>query len=119
MIGTKVGMMQIFDVNGRQLPATVIHCPSNKVLEVKTKDKHGYEAIKVGCYDIDEKRLNKATAGIFKKVNATPKRYIRSLKTDMKYQVGDEIKVDTFSKGEYIDVQGVTKGHGFTGAIKR
>ncbi|MDR3163497.1 MAG: 50S ribosomal protein L3 [Mycoplasmataceae bacterium] len=119
IVGTKVGMMQIFDVAGKQLAATVIHCPPNKVLEIKTPQKHGHTAVKIGCYDVDEKKVNKSVAGIFKKVNVKPARYIRTLTTDQKYQVGDEIKVDTFTKGEFIDVQGVTKGHGFTGAIKR
>jgi large subunit ribosomal protein L3 len=119
IIGTKIGMVQLFDTNGKQLAATVVHCEPNKVLEVKTIDKHGHEAIKIGYKSIEEKKVNKAKAGIFKKVGSDVKRFIRSFKDVTGYKVGDEIKVDTFTKGEYVDVQGLTRGRGFTGAIAR
>jgi large subunit ribosomal protein L3 len=119
IIGTKIGMVQLFDINGKQLAATVIHCEPNKVLEVKTIDKHGHEAVKIGYKSIEDKKVNKAKAGIFKKAGSDVKRFIRSFKGVTGYKVGDEIKVDTFTKGEYVDVQGLTRGHGFTGAIAR
>ncbi|GHU46896.1 hypothetical protein FACS1894218_0190 [Bacilli bacterium] len=119
IMGTKVGMVQLFDVNGRVLPITVVHCEPNKVLEVKTNEKHNVVGVKVGYLDIDEKRATKAHAGIFKKVNSPVKRHIATFSGMTGLNVGDEIKVDTFTKGEYVDVQGTSKGHGFTGAIKR
>jgi large subunit ribosomal protein L3 len=119
IVGTKIGMVQLFDTNGKQLAATVIHCEPNKVLEVKSQDKHGHEGVKVGYLTTDEKKVNKAHAGIFKKINSPVKKHIFTFSNAKGYNVGDEIKVDTFTKGEYVDVQGVSKGHGFTGAIKR
>ncbi|MDR2568134.1 MAG: 50S ribosomal protein L3, partial [Mycoplasmataceae bacterium] len=119
IIGTKVGMVQLFDTKGKQLATTIIHCEPNKVLEVKTADKHGKDGVKVGYLTTNENKANKAKKGIFKKVNSPVKQYIKTFSGVTGRNVGDEIKVDTFTKGEYVDVQGVTKGHGFTGAIKR
>jgi large subunit ribosomal protein L3 len=118
-MGTKVGMVQLFDTNGKQLATTIIHCEPNKVLEVKTIDKHGRAGVKVGYLTTNEQKVNKAKKGIFKKANAPVQQYIKTFSDVKGYNIGDEIKVDTFAKGEYVDVQGVTKGHGFTGAIKR
>jgi large subunit ribosomal protein L3 len=119
IIGTKVGMVQLFDTKGKQLATTIIHCEPNKVLEVKTANKHGRDGVKIGYLTTNEQKVNKAKKGIFKKVNAPVKQFIKTFSDVTGYNVGDEIKVDTFTKGEYVDVQGVTKGHGFTGAIKR
>jgi large subunit ribosomal protein L3 len=118
-MGTKIGMMQLFDINGKRLPTTIIHCEPNKVLEIKTNDRHKCQGIKVGYLNTNENKVNKAHKGIFKKVNSDVKKYIRTFTNVNEYNVGDEIKVDTFSKGQYIDVQSISKGHGFTGAIKR
>jgi large subunit ribosomal protein L3 len=118
-MGTKIGMMQLFDTNGKRLPTTIIHCEPNKVLEVKSKQVHGREGIKVGYLSTNENKLNKAQNGIFKKVNSEAKKHIKTFSDVSGYNVGDEIKVDTFTKGQYVDVQGISKGHGFTGAIKR
>jgi large subunit ribosomal protein L3 len=118
-MGTKVGMVQLFDTKGKQLATTIIHCEPNKILEVKTNSQHGKDGVKIGYLTTDENKVNKAKRGIFKKVNSPVKQYIRTFSGIKGYNVGDEIKVDTFTKGEYVDVQGVTKGHGFTGAIKR
>lgn len=115
IIGTKVGMMQVFDVNGKQLAATVVSCEPNQVLEIK---KNGN--IKVGYLDVEKaQRKSKAYIGIFKKNGYTPKEFIKEFKNTENYKVGDFITVDAFEKGQYVDVQGTTKGHGFTGAIKR
>lgn len=119
IMGTKIGMMQLFDTTGKRLPTTIIHCEPNKVLEVKTKQKHKHEGIKVGYLTIKENKINNAHKGIFKKTGSDPKRYIRTFNNVNGYNVGDEIKVDTFTKGQYVDVQGISKGHGFTGAIRR
>ncbi|MDR0739480.1 MAG: 50S ribosomal protein L3 [Mycoplasmataceae bacterium] len=119
ILGTKIGMVQLFDTNGKQLPTTIIHCEPNKVLEVKSTTKHGHNGVKVGYLTTNEKKLNKVKLGIFTKANSSAKQYIATFSNVTGYNVGDEIKVSTFTKGEYVDVQGVTKGHGFTGAIKR
>jgi large subunit ribosomal protein L3 len=119
IIGTKIGMLQLFDINGKQLATTIIHCEPNKVLEVKTAAKHHKEGVKIGYLTTNQNRVNRPKAGIFKKVNSPVKQYIKTFSGINGYNVGDEIKVSSFSKGEYVDIQGVTKGHGFTGAIKR
>jgi large subunit ribosomal protein L3 len=119
IMGTKVGMVQLFDTTGKQLAATVVHCEPNKVLEIKSASKHGRDGVKVGYLTTNEKKLNKAKVGIFKKVNSPAKQHIATFSDVKGFNVGDEIKVSSFTKGEYVDVQGVTKGRGFTGAIKR
>jgi large subunit ribosomal protein L3 len=120
ILGTKIGMVQLYDVNGRAIPSTIVHCEPNQVLEVKSLDKHGVNGVKVGYFSTKENKTNKAHAGIFKKAGANLAREIRSFTDiDGSYNVGDLIKVDFFNVGEYVDVQGISKGHGFTGAIKR
>jgi large subunit ribosomal protein L3 len=118
-MGTKIGMMQLFDTNGKRLPTTIIHCEPNKVLEVKTTEKHKKQGVKVGYLTTNENKVNQAHKGIFKKVGSDIKKHIRTFSNVTNYQVGDEIKVDAFTKGQYVDVQGISKGHGFTGAIRR
>jgi large subunit ribosomal protein L3 len=120
IVGTKVGMVRLFQVNGKTFPATIVHCEPNVVLEVKTPEKHGHKAVKVGYKDIKENKKSKPYNGIFKKVNLPTKQYIRTFTNiENQYNVGDFIKVDTFLPGEYVDVQGKTRGRGFTGAIQR
>ena len=119
IMGTKIGMMQLFDTNGKRLATTIIHCEPNKVLEVKTVDKNKRDGIKVGYLSVNENKVKQAHKGIFKKVGSDIKRHIRTFSGVVDYKVGDEIKVDTFTKGQYVDVQGISKGHGFTGAIRR
>lgn len=119
IIGKKVGMTQLFLENGKVIPVTVIHVEPNVVLENKTIDKHGYVATKVGYESVEEKTLNKPENGVYKKLNLEPKRYIREFRDVEGYNVGDKIEVDTFAAGDMVDVQAITKGHGFTGAIKR
>lgn len=114
-MGTKVGMMQVFDVNGRQFATTVVSCEPNVVLQVKDNKN-----IKVGYLEVEKKeRKSKAHNGIFTKAGTSPKEFIKEFRDTDGYKVGDEIKVDTFSKGQYVDVQGTTRGRGFTGAIAR
>jgi large subunit ribosomal protein L3 len=120
IVGTKVGMIRLFETNGKSVPATVIHCEPNVVLENKTKEKNGCSGIKIGYKNTKENKKKRAHNGIFKKLNLPTQHYIRTFTSvDQAYQVSDKINVDTFKVGEYVDVQGVTKGHGFTGAIKR
>ncbi len=121
IIGRKVGMTQVFTTDGVLVPVTVVEVQPNVVLQVKTVENDGYAALQVG---IEEQRVsvtNKPEAGIFAKAGTTPKQIIREIQGDelAKYQVGQAVTADLFKAGEVVDVQGVTKGKGFSGAIKR
>ena len=121
ILGTKVGMTQIFTENGELIPVTVIEAAANVVLQVKTNKTDGYEAIQVGFQDKREVLSNKPAMGHVAKASATPKRFIKEF-TDVElgeYEVGQEIKVDVFQAGDIVDVTGTTKGKGFQGVIKR
>lgn len=120
ILGRKVGMTQVFTDKGELIPVTVIEVQPNTVLQVKTPETDGYSAIQLGVFDKREVLSNKPEQGHAKKASATPKRYIREIRDAQgEFNAGDQIKVDTFAAGEYVDVTGVTKGHGFQGAIKR
>lgn len=119
LLGKKVGMTQAFLESGKVIPVTVIHVEPNVVLENKTKEKDGYVATKVGFISIKEKNINKPLQGYFKKIKQEPKRYVREFRDIEGYNVGDKLTVETFNAGDIVDVQGISKGHGFTGAIKR
>lgn len=122
IIGRKVGMTQIFDEKGNVVPVTVIEAGPCTVVQVKTPETDGYEAIKLGFEDMKEKHVTKPQAGQFKKLeNAKVKKYLKEFRFDgsAKHTVGDQITVDTFAAGEKVDVTGVTKGRGYTGAVKR
>ena len=121
ILGTKVGMTQFFTENGELIPVTVIQAPANVVLQVKTNETDGYEAVQVGYQDLREVLSNKPAKGHVAKANATPKRFIREFR-DVElgeYEVGQEITVETFVVGDVVDVTGTSKGKGFQGAIKR
>ncbi|MRI81026.1 50S ribosomal protein L3 [Fundicoccus ignavus] len=121
ILGTKVGMTQFFTENGELIPVTVIQAPANVVLQVKTNETDGYEAVQVGYQDLREVLSNKPAKGHVAKANATPKRFIREFR-DVElgeYEVGQEITVETFAVGDIVDVTGTSKGKGFQGAIKR
>ncbi|MFC6169658.1 50S ribosomal protein L3 [Loigolactobacillus jiayinensis] len=121
ILGTKVGMTQVFTESGELIPVTVIQATPNVVLQLKTPETDGYDAVQVGFQDKREVLSNKPAKGHVAKANTTPKRFIREFRDvdlgDIK--VGDEIKVDTFEAGEIVDVTGTTKGHGFQGVIKK
>lgn len=119
ILGKKVGMVQLYDVNGKVIPITVVHCEPNKVIEIKTKNNHGYNATKVAYKQIDAKKISKAELGVFKKANAEPHHYVKEFRDMDGFNVGDQIKVSNFQAGQFIDVQGKTRGRGFTGAIVR
>lgn len=121
ILGRKVGMTQVFTENGELVPVTVIKATPNVVLQVKTNETDGYEAIQVGFEDKREVLSNKPAKGHVAKANTTPKRFIREFRDVAlgDYEVGTEIKVDTFAAGDVVDVTGVTKGHGFQGNIKK
>lgn len=121
ILGRKVGMTQVFSKNGVLVPVTVIEATPNVVLQVKTNESDGYEAVQVGYQDVREVLSNKPAKGHAAKVKTAPKRFIREIR-DVElegYEVGSEIKVDTFSEGDVVDVTGTSKGHGTQGNIKR
>ena len=119
ILGKKVGMTQIFTENGELIPVTVIEATPNVVLQTKTVDTDGYEAVQVGCDDKREVWSNKPAKGHVAKANTAPKRFIREFKGIEGLEVGSEIKVDTFEAGDVVDVTGTSKGKGFQGPIKR
>ena len=121
IIGKKVGMTQIFDEVGNVIPVTVIETTPNTVVQIKTIEKDGYNAIQLGYGEIKDKHINKPEKGHFSKANLTPKKHLREFRVENieNYKVGDEVKADIFQAGEKIDVQGITKGKGFQGVIKR
>lgn len=121
ILGRKVGMTQVFAENGDLIPVTVIEAAPNVVLQKKTAETDGYEAIQLGFEDKREKLSNKPEQGHVAKANTAPKRFIREVRgTDVSaYEVGQEVKVDTFAEGDVVDITGVSKGKGFQGVIKR
>ncbi|MFF5996312.1 MULTISPECIES: 50S ribosomal protein L3 [unclassified Lysinibacillus] len=121
ILGRKIGMTQVFAENGDLIPVTVIEASANVVLQKKTVETDGYEAIQVGFEDKREKLANKPAKGHVAKANTAPKRFIREFRNVnvAEYEVGQEVKVEIFAEGDVVDVTGVTKGKGFQGAIKR
>ena len=125
IVGKKIGMTQVFTPDGRLLPVTVIEAGPVTVVQKKTCQKDGYEAIQVG-FDVypearAEKLVNKPLKGHFKKAGVAPTRRLREFRMDdcAPYEVGQVIKADVFAEGERVDITGISKGHGFTGAIYR
>ncbi|WRP06749.1 50S ribosomal protein L3 [Rossellomorea aquimaris] len=121
ILGRKIGMTQVFAENGDLIPVTVIEAAQNVVLQKKSIDVDGYEAIQVGFEDKREKLSNKPERGHVAKAETAPKRFIREIRgvNVEEYEVGQEVKVNIFAAGEIVDVTGVSKGKGFQGAIKR
>lgn len=119
IIGKKVGMTQIFSGDGRAIPVTVIEAGPCCVLQVRTLEKDGYEAVSVGFSEIKKvRKLNKPIFGVFKKAGVKPCRVIREFRMgDLK--VGDIVTVEMFNKGDIVDVSGISKGKGFQGVMKR
>lgn len=121
IIGKKVGMSQIFDEAGRVIPVTVIEAGPCTVVQKKTAEKDGYEAVQLGFEDVAEKKLTKPQIGHLKKAGEARKKYLKEFKLSgaASMNVGDEVKVDTFAEGDRVDVTGISKGKGYAGAIKR
>ena len=121
LIGKKVGMTQIFDEKGNVIPVTVIEAGPCVVSQVKTTETDGYNAVQLGFGDIKDKHINKPEAGHFAKSKIANKKHLREFRLDSieGMKVGDELKADTFQAGDKIDVQGISKGKGFQGVIKR
>src|SRR5690625_3760671 len=121
ILGRKVGMTQIFSENGELIPVTVVEAEPNVVLQKRTKEVDGYEAIQLGFVSKKDSRANKAEEGHAKKANTNPKRYVREFRNAKidEYEIGQEVGVDVFEAGDVIDVTGTSKGKGFSGSIKR
>ena len=121
LIGKKVGMTQIFDENGKAIPVTAIEAGPCTVIQIKTVDNDGYQAVKLGFGEVKEHKVNKPVKGHFAKANVTPKKHLREFRLDSleNVKVGDELKADVFAAGDKIDVQGTSKVKGFQGVIKR
>ena len=121
LIGKKVGMTQIFDEKGNVVPVTVIEAGPCSVVQVKTVETDGYDAIQLGFGAVKESKVNKPVKGHFAKAKVTPMKHLREFRVAevSSVKVGDEIKVDTFVSGDSVDIQGISKGKGFQGVIKR
>ena len=121
IIGRKVGMTQVFMDDGRVEPVTVIEAGPCYVSQIKTEDVDGYNSVQLAFGEVKAKNVNKSQAGTFKKAGIDAKRVLKEFKYDdvTKFALGQEIKADMFKEGDLVDVSGVTKGHGFSGVIKR
>ena len=119
IIGRKLGMTQIFDEDGNVTPVTVIEAGPCTVIQKKTVESDGYEALQLGFADKAERKANKPEKGHFAKAGAEPKKYLKEFKLDGEYNVGDVIKADVFAEGDVVDVSGTSKGKGTAGTIKR
>ena len=120
LIGKKIGMTSIYDENGKNIPCTVIEAGPCVVTQVRTKEVDGYEAVQLGFDDKAEKQSNKALNGHFKKAGTSAKkRVVEFIGFEEEYKLGDEICVDHFEEGEFVDVSGTSKGKGFQGVVKR
>ena len=121
IIGKKVGMTQIFDENGKVIPVTVVEAGPCVVTQKKTVETDGYLAVQLGFEDIKESKLTKPEAGHLKKAGVEAKKHLKEFKLEdaAEMNVGDVVKADTFAAGDWIDVTGITKGHGYQGVIKR
>ena len=121
IIGRKIGMSQIFDEAGKVIPVTVIEAGPCVVVQKKTEEKDGYNAVQLGFQDVAERKLSKPEQGHLKKAEVPMKKVLKEFKLNKSAEmnVGDEIKADTFAKGDHIDVTGISKGKGFQGRIKR
>ena len=121
IIGKKVGMTQIFDADGKVIPVTVIEAGPCTVVQKKTEEKDGYNAVQLGYGDVAEKKLTKPELGHLKKAGDARKKTLKEFKLANcdALNVGDEVKVDVFAEGDRVDVTGISKGHGYQGVIKR
>ena len=120
IIGKKLGMTQIFDEKGNVIPVTLIEAGPCVVAQKKTIENDGYNAVQLAYEDV-KKNVNKPQLGHFKKAGVSPKRHLKEFRLDdcSALEVGSVVTVDTFAAGEKVDITGITKGHGYTGAIKR
>ena len=121
IIGKKLGMTQIFDEKGNVIPVTLIEAGPCAVAQKKTVENDGYAAVQLAYEDAKEKHLTKAEIGHFEKAGVALKRHLKEFRLEdcSAYEIGAVVTIDTFAEGEKVDITGITKGHGYTGAIKR
>lgn len=121
LLGTKLGMTQLWDENNRVVPVTVIAAATSIVTQVRQPEPDGYNAVQIGFGEIEGRKVNKPQAGHFAKAGTTPRRHLFEIRTAdaATYTVGQELAVDTFEAGEVVDVTGTSKGKGFAGVMKR
>ncbi|HVH93697.1 MAG TPA: 50S ribosomal protein L3 [Nocardioidaceae bacterium] len=121
LLGTKLGMTQVWDENNRVVPVTVVAAATNVVTQIRQPETDGYNAIQVGFGEIDSRKVTQPVAGQFARAGVTPRRHLVEIRTALAgdYTVGQELAVDTFAAGEVIDVTGTSKGKGFAGTMKR
>jgi large subunit ribosomal protein L3 len=121
LLGTKLGMTQLWDENNRVVPVTVIEAASNVVTGVRSSDTDGYTAVQLGFGEVKSSKVTKPQAGQFAKAGVTPRRHIAEIRTSnaADYSLGQEVNVDVFAAGELVDVTGTSKGKGFAGVMKR
>ena len=120
LLGTKLGMTQLWDENNRVVPVTVIAASTNVITQVRQPSTDGYNAIQVGFGEIEGRKVNKPASGHFAKAGSTPRRHLAEIRTAdaSTYTVGQELAVDTFAAGDVIDVTGTSKGKGYAGVMK-
>lgn len=121
ILGTKLGMTQVFDEDNRVVPVTVVEAGPCVVTQIRTEEKDGYSAIQIAYCDIDPRKVNKPQSGHFAKAGVTPRRYVTEIRMDdvSDYEVGQDVTVELFGDVKFVDVTGTTRGHGFAGAMKR
>jgi large subunit ribosomal protein L3 len=123
LIGRKVGMTQVFGDDGNHIPVTIVEAGPCTVIDLRTREQHGYDALQLG-FEPKKKNVSKPAAGVFKKVNVAPMAVLREVRLEkseqvLGYQVGQALTAEVFAPGELVDVVGVTKGKGFQGGVKR
>jgi large subunit ribosomal protein L3 len=121
ILGTKLGMTQVFDDTGQIVPVTVVRAGPCVVTAVRTPDRDGYSAVQMGYGEIDPRKVTKPVAGLFAQAGVTPRRYLAEVRTDdaSEYQVGQEVTTEVFEPGQLVDATGTSKGKGTAGVMKR
>ena len=121
LLGTKLGMTQVWDENNKLIPVTVVQATPNVVTQVRSQEVDGYTAVQIAYGAIDPRKVNKPATGHFDKAGVTPRRHLTEVRTDdaAEYTPGQELAVDLFEAGQYVDVVGTSKGKGFAGVMKR
>jgi len=121
LLGTKLGMTQVWDENNKLIPVTVVQATPNVVTQVRSQEVDGYTAVQIAYGAIDPRKVNKPAAGHFDKAGVTPRRHLTEVRTSdaADYTPGQELAVDIFEAGQYVDVVGTSKGKGFAGVMKR
>jgi len=119
LLGKKLGMTQMYDGEGRVTPVTVVEAGPCRVVEIRTHDRNGYEAVQLSFQEVPNRKLTKPELGHLKTTSAPPSRHLREFKKTGEVQAGQVLKADLFQKGDWVDVEGVSKGKGFQGVMKR